>query len=277
MAATALPVYVLYNVDNVVVGHTFGTVALAYYARAYFLMTLPTLLATNSLREVMVPSLAAFQGDSKRMGDAYRRAVQLIAFVGFPLTAGLAVAAPEAVRLVYGPRWNPVAPIVVLLAIGGIAFPVMETARWLFIAAGRAREMFLWSSASAVALAASAFVGARWGLHGVAVSCAVCIACVVTIPMLAAAHRAVGLPLCPTLAPLGSLLLTTGLMTAASAGAGLLATTHHLPWPLVLTAKVITGVLCYGVLTALFHRPLPLAPAERLLQFLLRQPVAGST
>src|SRR5690606_21323405 len=142
LAANGLLIYLARNLDSVMIGKVWGTEQLGYYDRAYFLMLLPSMLATGALANLMVPSLSALQDERERFGDAYRRALRMVAFVGCPMAAGLALVAPEAVRLVYGEKWLPVVPILVWLSLAGITQPIYNTTGWLFTAAGKAKLYF---------------------------------------------------------------------------------------------------------------------------------------
>ncbi len=92
------------NLDNVLVGRVCGAEQLGYYSRAYFLMTLPTLLASGMLNGVMIPALSALQADRERMSAAFLRSMRWVTLLGCPVALGLAACAPEFVRFVYGPR-----------------------------------------------------------------------------------------------------------------------------------------------------------------------------
>ena len=41
-----------------------------------------------------------------------------MAFVGAPVAAGMALTAGETVRIIYGPQWGPVAPLLVWFSVG---------------------------------------------------------------------------------------------------------------------------------------------------------------
>jgi O-antigen/teichoic acid export membrane protein len=203
------------------------------------------------------------QENREWMGGAYRRAVRVVAFFSFPLVIGLAVTAPEAVRLVYGPQWLPVVPILIWLCVAGVAQPLYETARWLFVSCDRAKEMFRWTCVVAGILAAAYGIGVRWGPLGVAVACGVTFASLVTVPTLYVAHRATGLRLRPTLEPLLPVITATAAMAVGALTAGLVLQRVGAHWMLILLVKVLVGVLSYATISGLFARPLPLEGLER--------------
>jgi O-antigen/teichoic acid export membrane protein len=245
MALNGLLIYFARNLDNVLIGRYWGTIELGYYSRAYFLMLLPSMLATGVLTQLMVPTLAVFQGDKARFGSAYRRAVRLVAFVGCPLAAGLALTAPEAVRLVYGERWAPVAPMLQWLSIAGITQPIYNTTGWLFTAAGQGRLYFVVTVMNCAALVATFFWTAAHGAVAVATGYGLMMGLVLVGPALFLAHRAARIRLAETLRSLRPVLVAVGLMAAAGFAAGSVASSIGLAWQLVLASKSVAALAAY--------------------------------
>jgi PST family polysaccharide transporter len=238
--------FVARNLDNLLIGKVWGATALGVYSRAYFLMSVPLLLGAYSLGGVMVPAITARKGSPAGLGRAYREAVCLAAWIGLPAAAGLFVAAPELVRLVYGPSWAPVAALLRWLALASMLQTVAATSGWLYIVNGRGRAM-LGFTAAATAVQAVAFgTGIRGGPLGIAV--AYVVANVLLIgPTVVAAHRVGSIELGATLRALRPVLGATLAAIAAGSLAGGLAVTSRLPWEWVLALKSTAGVLAFGV------------------------------
>lgn len=247
LALNGLLIYVARNLDNVLIGKYWGTQELGYYGRAYFLMLLPSTLATGALAGLMVPALSAFQNDSARLGAAFRRAVRLVAFVGCPMAAGLALTATEAVRLVYGEAWSPVAPMLMWLSIAGLSQPIYNTTGWLFTATGRARAYFGLTLINGFVLAGVFLWAAPRGALAVSMAYGLVMGIVLLLPSLWTAHRAAGIRLRHTLADLWPVLLAVLIMAAAVYGAGVVMDWARMDWRSTLAAKVAVGVLTYLV------------------------------
>jgi lipopolysaccharide exporter len=98
------------------VGRWAGTTQLGLYNRAKMLGELPSYHLTTGLSKVLFPSFSAIQLDQSRLRTAYLSAIGSLPRLVLPLNAGMAVAAPEIVRVVLGPQWEgaiavmPVAP-----------------------------------------------------------------------------------------------------------------------------------------------------------------------
>lgn len=248
LAVNGLLIYLARNVDGVLIGRWWGAQDLGFYNRAYFLMLLPSMLATGVLTNLMVPSLAAFQNDRERFGRAYRRAVTLVALVGSPMAVGLALTAEESVRLVYGDKWLPVAPMVAWLSLAGITQPIYNTTGWLFTAAGKAKTYLLLTVFNAVVLVSAFLLAVPHGTAAVAATYGVVMGGVLLGPALWWAHRAAGLPLHRTLVRLFPIALCLALMAAVVFAAGRLGSAVGLAWPAVFALKVSVGFVVYTLL-----------------------------
>jgi len=253
LAAAGIPIFLSRNLDCILIGKVWGPIELGYYSRAYYLMMFPSLLATSVTTAVMVPALSSLQHDKERLGRVYRKAVSVIALVSFPAAVGLAVAAPEAVRLLYGTKWLPVIPILTWLSIASILQPVYNTNGWLYVACGKGKAFFLWYSFAGLVLAVAFFVSVPWGSVGVALAYALAMLCGLAIGSLYFAHRAAGLSVRRTLRPLASILAASILMGAAAWSAGRVVELIGAQWPWILAAKVCTGILVYLVLALILE------------------------
>jgi O-antigen/teichoic acid export membrane protein len=206
--------YFARNLDNVLVGRFCGAEQLGYYSRAYFLMTLPTLMASSMLTAVMIPALSALQHDRARMAAAFSRSIRWISLLGCPAAIGLAACAPDFVRFIYGLKWMPVVPMLLWLCIAGALQPVQAAVGWLYVVTGRSRAMFFVGVGTSSLTVAAFFVGIRYGAVGVARSYAVANTCL-ALPVMVIGHRIAGLKLRQTLAQLAPLLAASIIMGAA--------------------------------------------------------------
>lgn len=265
LALNGLLIYAARNLDSVFIGKVWGAESLGYYSRAYFLMLLPSTLATGVLANLMVPALSAMQDDPARFGDAYRRAVRLVAFVGCPLAAGLALTADEAVRLVYGPKWAPVAPMLLWLSIAGITQPIYNTTGWLFTAKARGGMYFALTAVNAVALSVAFWLGVQDGALGVAKAYGITMGILLVWPALALAHRAAGLQIART----GQTLLPVARCLSAMVVGVLIVwvgcSLSGVSWQWILAIKVASGVVVYLLAAQRWARPIMLDDVVPLL------------
>ena len=246
--------YIGRNIDNVLVGRYFGAEQLGFYARAYFLMMLPSLLVTATLAKVLEPTLAVLRSDFARVGEAYRKTVKSVGFFGFPITLGLAVAAPEVVRLVYGPNWGPVVLLFRILSVAGACQLVYGTVSTLFVASGKGRDLFIWGLIAYSILTAAIFIGIHWGVNGVALAWTLVMPFIFVGPGLYFGHRAAKLDVSRTFAVLAPPLFASALMALGAAATGSILVWLSKNWMWVLIGKVTSGAVVYLLLCVFLLR-----------------------
>jgi lipopolysaccharide exporter len=110
--------YVGSSLDTFTVGRFASTAVVGQYSRGYYLAFQPfhTYLA-QALTLVLFPHLSRIQQDRARLRRAYLSVLMLGGVLVFPVCAGVAVAAPELVRVVLGPQWGLAATIVPWFAL----------------------------------------------------------------------------------------------------------------------------------------------------------------
>jgi O-antigen/teichoic acid export membrane protein len=237
------------NLDNVLVGRVCGAEQLGYYSRAYFLMTVPTMLATGMLNGVMIPALSALQGNHDRMAAAFLRSIRWITLLGCPVALGLAACAPEFVRFVYGPRWAPVVPMLLWLCVAGAIQPVQAAVGWLYVVKGRSRAMFFVGLVASTVTVAAFFVGIRFGAVGVARAYAAANT-FLAVPVMLIGHRIAGLELRRTLAVVAPLFIAAIIMTACVIFAGVLC--KEADYRVRLALEIAVGVNTYALCVRVF-------------------------
>lgn len=118
--------YIGSNLDTLVVGRVVNAALLGQYNRAFILVNMPlTNYLATALTSVLFPGLSMIQDDPPRMRRAYVGLMSLGGLVLFPMCAGLAVAAPEAVQTVLGDQWDRAIPLVPWFALAA-GFNVMS-------------------------------------------------------------------------------------------------------------------------------------------------------
>jgi len=252
------------NLDSVLIGRYCGVGELGFYSRALLLRTLPALYAATALTDVMIPALVAIRGDPARMGIAFIRTVRIIAFVGCPIAAALGVTAVESVRLIYGPRWASVGPLLIWLSFPAFVLPLTQAMGWLFIASGKVRRMFFLSACTLPVVALSYFCAVRWGSIGIAIASAA----LFTIPMPwltgFLAHSAAGLSFRRTFSALMPIIFSSIGAAGLALVVGYWATVLEFHWIAILCFKVSMGLLFYLLLTFFLVRPLPIGRLENV-------------
>jgi O-antigen/teichoic acid export membrane protein len=129
--------YFFNNYDKGVIGKLLGIEELGYYARAYFLATVPVVYFTDVLAPVVMSSLRNIGADRARFRAAFWK---LSAGIGFLcLTLGLAFFcfSEELIRIVYGERWLPILPVFQILLLFGVSKGLISVLPTFFFLEGK--------------------------------------------------------------------------------------------------------------------------------------------
>jgi len=169
MTSARLMNYAARNGDYFVVGRWLGTGALGLYSRAYQLMTVPIAEFSSVMSSVLFPVFAEIQNERQRLRKAYLGSVSVATLVVLPLLAGIAIVAPELIRGIFGSKWTGAIAATQVLCIGGIGRCVYNLGDALARAKGAVYAQFLRHLVYSVAVFSASFIGARWGIEGVAV------------------------------------------------------------------------------------------------------------
>ena len=173
MLSFAFVHYFALNMDYLIIGKYLGPAALGLYTLAYKIMLVPVSQVSDALINVVIPGFSSIQDDKTKVGKGYLKMLRYISFITFPTMAGLAVVAPEAIRLFFGPRWLPAAEVLRTLTIVGAVSSVQSSASIIFISQGRSDILLKWALFSTACYVIGFFAGLPWGIHGVAVGYAI--------------------------------------------------------------------------------------------------------
>lgn len=195
--------YFAQNMDNLLVGRFLGSTALGFYNLAYNLLVLPTSNISDVVGRVMFPALSIIQHDKQLVRDAYVRANSYIAAVSFPVMTWVLVSAPQLIRVVYGPKWIPVIPLIQIFALAGIEQSMATNVWWIFTSQGRTDVMFKLSIFTTGVVVTSFLVGLRGGVEGVVIAYTVALY-LTAYPIFAIAFRLIDMKVKHVLTPLWS-------------------------------------------------------------------------
>jgi polysaccharide transporter, PST family len=230
--------------SDVLIGATrLSVTEMGYYNRASSLVNVPLNQVNPAATRVAVPVLARLQDTPSRF-VAYLLRGQTVLLHFTLLFLGLLTAfALPVVRIVLGPDWISITPLVQVIAIGSMAKVISYSTYWVALSTGLTRVSLIAACVSAPITALAAWIGAGFGTMGLAV--AVAIAGIVSWAAAATLYRYL------SDAPIGPLIragfpVVTTYVLAGSLGAW----TWHLvasefSWPVAAgaTLLVFTGIV----------------------------------
>lgn len=156
------------NLDNILIGRYVGSVPLGYYDRAFKLLLFPLQNVSWPLGRVVMPVFSRMQDDKPRLRETYLRTVGLLTLATVPGIAALTIVPVDVVRLLFGEKWLPVAPIFAWLGVAALVQPLHTSVNWLFVSQGKTQAIFRWGMYVAFTTILSFVVGLQWGAVGVA-------------------------------------------------------------------------------------------------------------
>ncbi|HEY6599333.1 MAG TPA: oligosaccharide flippase family protein [Pseudomonadales bacterium] len=125
------------RVSDLIVGRTVGVHGVALFSMANEVAHLAVTELAAPINRAVFSGYAKFAGDADRMRHAYLRVAGVIWLLCLPIAVGIACTAPQIVLLFLGPNWSEAAPVLRILAIGGLAGVVTANSHLVFLTMGR--------------------------------------------------------------------------------------------------------------------------------------------
>jgi PST family polysaccharide transporter len=247
--------YVIKQFDTVLIGKTLGPALLGYYAFAYAMFLAPSIDIGLIVGRVTFSAFSRLQQDLQKLRRGFLLTTRYISFFAFPALLGFLLVAPDAVPVIFGPKWVPAVPALRVLLIAGMLQSHANIWTSVFQAMGRPDWVFKWAVASACVYVPAFVIGLRWGIVGVAGGYTA--STLVLMPIqLSLVRRLLAFgwrEYLNTLLPVAAATLAMGgcvlVVQAALASQGVGA-------PVRLVAAVGTGIISYLIAIALIQREL---------------------
>ncbi|QIL20506.1 lipopolysaccharide biosynthesis protein [Thermomonas sp. HDW16] len=113
-----------YGVQNLLIGKSFGIQSLGIYNRAEATQNVPQSIVNGLLSRVLFPVFAKVADDQVRLRRGFGQAIRLAMLVNAPLMLGMLATAGDVVQIVLGDQWSKAVPILQVLCIWGIIWPL---------------------------------------------------------------------------------------------------------------------------------------------------------
>lgn len=114
-----------YNrIYTLLIGKFFGVRELGFYSRADNTKQLPTDLLSNILGRVAMPIFSAVTEDKNKMRSGVRYALRGMMLINVPVMLGLMTTAKTVIVILFGPQWLPCVPILQVLCLAGLLWPL---------------------------------------------------------------------------------------------------------------------------------------------------------
>lgn len=173
MLATSLLDITYNRMYTLLIGKFYGVRELGFYSRADSIKQLPLSVVSGVLTRVAFPIFSASVHDKSQLRRGLQMSIQGIMLISVPTMLGLAVVAAPLVAGLFGDAWLPAVPILQVLCIGGMLWPLHVINLDVLMAQGYSYLFFrlaVFKKALGIAFLA---VGSYFGVMGIAWSLAV--------------------------------------------------------------------------------------------------------
>ena len=153
---------------TLIIGRWYGVHDLGIYNRANATKQLPSDTLSGILSRVAYPIFAQVADDHERLLRGVRMSVRGIMFLNIPMMIGIAIVADPLILTIFGPVWAPAIPLLQILALGGILFPLHVINLNVLRALGHSSKLLKVEIIKKVVGVSLIILGARYGIQGMA-------------------------------------------------------------------------------------------------------------
>ena len=160
---------VLYqNGFALIIGKLYGVRDLGLFNRAANLQGLPTNIISAIISRVALPLFAARADDPEALRRGFRMSLSFAMILSLPVMAGLALLPDLIILTLFGEQWLPAAPLVTILAIGGMLMPMHTINIQVVLAQGNSRLFLKLEIQKKAVGIACLTIGSFFGIEGIA-------------------------------------------------------------------------------------------------------------
>jgi O-antigen/teichoic acid export membrane protein len=257
LAGANLLLFAVTTVDQVIVAHILGLVALGFYVLASNLSSWPINVFSTPVGNVTPALFSRLQQDSARMRQSFLSVAGLLAAAALPVCFLIGGSAEPLIGYVYGTRWQPAAQALIWLSVVAAARIFFELTYDYLSVLGKSRLLLtvqlVWIVALVPAIVAGASIA---GIYGAAMA-ATAVACALVLPCYVFGLRSTGVGLAALARHLLLPVIGGTLVWLASRGAAKLA-------PSDFSALALSGVLTLCVMALLAYRMRPVIKELRV-------------
>lgn len=162
--------YFLYSKgDDAFVGWALMASALGFYQLAYRLSNAPATEITHTISSVTFSAYSKVQSNVEKLRSGYLQTLRMTTLVSFPAAIGIVAVAPAFIRAFFTPAWQPMVPVMQLLALYGLMRSMGATMGPVWKAIGRPDYITKLSALRVVLLAILIYPATmRYGIEGTA-------------------------------------------------------------------------------------------------------------
>lgn len=156
------------RLQSLLIGKLFAADALGYYTLAQNVQQTPAFFMNGILNRVGLPIFSGVADQAEKLLVALRFSLRIALFLFVPCIVGIAVIAKPLIIALYGIRWAPAAPLLTVLSLSAILWPLHVLNLAAIGARGRSDLIFHLEVLKRVVSISLIITGSRWGAIGIA-------------------------------------------------------------------------------------------------------------
>jgi PST family polysaccharide transporter len=158
------------NLDYLLIGRFLGVDALGVYYFAFNAGLGISMNVINTLTWSLYPHLCATRTDFYQLKKRYFGSLKSIVLIVLPLIILQSSLAPFYVPIVFGQKWIPAIPILILICLSALPRPFAESASMLLNAVDKSHINLYWNLIFTVIFTIALLTAVKWGIFWVAAS-----------------------------------------------------------------------------------------------------------
>jgi len=153
---------------TLIIGRWYGVHDLGIYNRANSTKQLPTGVLSGILSRVAYPIFSQVADDHERLVRCLRMSIRGIMFLNIPMMLGIAVVADPLILTLFGPVWAPAIPLLQILALGSMLFPLHVLNLNILNSLGHSSKFLKVEIIKKIVGITLIILGSRYGIFGMA-------------------------------------------------------------------------------------------------------------
>lgn len=244
--------YAYSSADQTIVGRILGKDALGAYSFATTFSTTISQEISSVVSKVVPGVFSSVQDRRDELRRYFLILTEMLAYVTLPVSFGLAITADLVVQIVLGPQWDAVIAPLQLLCIYAAFYSCQVLIGHVLLWTGQFRANMWLSVLAATGMPVAFYIGAQWGLVGVAWAWVIALP-LLTVPALVIAFRTIRIGIWAWLNALWPGLAACLVMVGAVLALRTVLPVA-LPLPAYTAVSVATGGFVYAAVLWLFYR-----------------------
>ncbi|MEM6613625.1 MAG: lipopolysaccharide biosynthesis protein [Cyanobacteria bacterium P01_C01_bin.72] len=156
------------NLDYLIIGRFLSIEALGIYYFAFNAGLGISLGIITSIKSALLPHLCNARADLAQFKQRYFSSLKTISLIILPMVFLQSSLAPIYVPIVFGEKWIPAIPVLILICLSAIPRPFADSASQLLIAVDKPQIDLLWNVIFTFLFAIALLIGVQWQSIGVA-------------------------------------------------------------------------------------------------------------